>query len=240
MRLKILSCVLFISCVFLSQSNHAKNIVPSGDQCELPNGFVYLHTIDNTIDQHITFATDNNCIGHRLAGYSSQQVICTLALAKALKVVQTNLKKINPHYSLRVLDTYRPVDAVQDIIHWAKDVHDTKTQKKCYPDLEKKELLGKYVAAGKSSHSRGSTVDVIIIDSFTQQPLDFGPMFFGRYAHINYSGLTPIQKQNRMMLRNIMVKYKFKPYDDEFWHFTLLNEPFPTTQFNFKICNAPL
>lgn len=106
--------------------------------------------------------------------------------------------------------------------------------------MDKTELLGNYVASGKSAHSRESTVDIIIINTRTKQPLDFGPFFFGKYVHINYSGLTPIQKENRLMLRRLMIKHHFKPYDSEFWHFTLQNEPFPHTQFNFKICSLSL
>ncbi|MDP3559130.1 MAG: M15 family metallopeptidase [Legionellaceae bacterium] len=205
--------------------------------CKLPKGFTYLRDVDNSIDQTISFATSDNCIGHPLAGYEAQEAICTLALAKELKKVQNSLKKINPYYSLSILDIYRPTDAVKDIINWAKDKDDIKTKQRCYPDLDKSELLGDYVASVKSAHSRGSTVDIIILDTRTKQPLDFGPRFFGKYVHVNYSGLTPIQKENRLMLRNLMIKHHFKPYDKEFWHFTLLNEPFPQTQFNFKICN---
>lgn len=203
----------------------------------LPKGFVYLHTVDNSIDQKLDFSTDDNCVGQPLNGYEGNQAICTLALAKELKKVQASLKKTNSNYALRVLDAYRPTDAVDHIKRWAADPNDQKTKEKCYPDLEKKDLLGKYVAACKSAHSRGSTVDVIIIDVRTGEPLDFGPDFFGDYAHINYVGLTDIQKNNRLALRKLMLMHKFKPYDAEFWHFTLKDEPFPKTYFNFTIRN---
>ncbi len=203
----------------------------------LPKGFAYLHTVDKSIHQKLDFATDDNCIGKKLDGYQGNQAICTLALAQELKKAQVSLKTINPNYSLRIEDAYRPVSAVEHIKRWAADPNDNKTKEKCYPDLDKKDLPGKYVAAGKSSHSRGSTVDVVIIDTRTGEMLDFGPTFFGNYAHYQYSGLTEIQKQNRLLLRNLMLKFKFKPYDAEFWHFTLKNEPFPKTYFDFDIKN---
>ena len=201
----------------------------------LPSGFVYLHDIDSSIYQELGFATKNNFVGESLHGYNSKQVICTINLAKALKKVQKALKKINPNYSLRVLDAYRPVAAVEHIKNWAKDLEDQKTKEQYYPNIEKKDLLGKYMAAGKSSHSRGSTVDITIIDTSTKKELDFGPIFFGDYVHVNYSGLSYTQKKNRYMLRKLMLKFNFKPYDAEFWHFTLKNEPFPKTYFNFTI-----
>lgn len=202
----------------------------------LPTGFVYLHNIDRSIDQKLGFATDDNCIGQRLHGYNGNQAICTLSLAKELKKVQWHLKNMNPNYSLRVLDAYRPRSAAEHIKRWTADLNDTKTKEKCYPDLDKSKLLGKYVA-NRSPHSRGSSVDVTIIDIRTKQELDFGPHSFGDSTHYNYAKLTKVQRENRLMLRNLMLKHKFKPYDNEFRQFTLLNEPFPNTYFNFPIRN---
>lgn len=208
-----------------------------GSTSQLLDNFTYLHEIDHSIHQQLEFATNENCVGQKLDGYEGNQAISTIALANELKKVQVSLKKINPHYSLSIQDAYRPVAAVEHIKRWAADVNDSKTKEKYYPDLDKKDLLGKYVAAGKSSHSRGSTVDVIIIDTRNDQALDFGPNYFGDYAHYNYAGLTELQRKNRLMLRELMLSYHFKPYDDEFWHFTLKDEPFPNTYFDFAIKN---
>lgn len=203
----------------------------------LPQGFVYLHKIDPTIDQKIGFATNDNCVGVPLDGYDGTQVVCTRELARQLKIVQKALKKQHPYYSLQILDAYRPVAAVEHIKRWAGDLSDQKTKQKYYPDIDKRDLLGKYVAAGNSSHSRGSTVDLIIMDTKTKQPLDYGPDFFGDYCHVNYKGLTKLQKANRLMLRKLMLAHGFRPYDGEFWHFTLKQEPFPKTHFDFVIHN---
>lgn len=201
----------------------------------LPQGFVYLNDVDPSIHQQIDFATDSNCIGIHLEGYDAPKAIMTAALAKKLREVQIELVRYYPGYSLLVLDAYRPVKAVEHIKKWAADLSDQKTKIKCYPDIDKKELLGKYVALGKSSHSRGSTVDIIIMDIKTKLPLDFGPDYFGKAAHINYSKLTEEQKKYRMMLRDLMLRNGFKPYDEEYWHFTLGKEPFPNTYFDFTI-----
>ena len=204
----------------------------------LPEGFVYLHEVDPSIGQKIEMATSDNCVGAKLEGYEGNQAICTRALANELKKAQHSLKKINKNYSLRVEDAYRPVRATEHLKRWAADPNDTKTKEKCYPEIDKKDLPGKYIAAGKSSHNRGSTVDIIIIDLKTGKPLDFGPSFFGDYAHINYIGLSPVQRDNRKFLRELMLAHNFKPYDAEFWHYTLKNEPFPDTYFDFLIKNG--
>ena len=210
-------------------------LIPPCFSHSLPQTFVLLADIDPSIHQNIIFATDNNCFGTRLNGYEAQKAIVTLDLAKKLSVTQADLKKQNPNYSLLILDAYRPVRAVEHIKKWAADLSDQETKQQCYPDIDKKDLPGKYIAAGSSSHSRGSTVDIIILNTKTQIPLDFGPMYFGEAAGIGYSKLTKEQKANRLMLRKIMLVHGFKPYDAEYWHFTLRNEPYPHTFFNFPI-----
>lgn len=203
----------------------------------LPSGFVYLSDIDPSISQQLSFSSKDNFVGNPLDGYEGHEVICTKALADRLKKVQASLKKAHPNYSLKILDAYRPARAVEHIKRWARDLTDQKTKAKYYPDIDKKDLLGTFVAAKRSSHSRGSTVDLVIMDEKTGQ-LDFGPDYFGDYPHINYKGLTQTQKKNREMLRKLMLQHGFKPYDAEFWHFTLKDEPFPKTYFDFKIPNA--
>lgn len=204
----------------------------------LPPGFVYLHHIDSSISQDLGFATNDNFVGTPLDHYKGDQVICTKSAATAIKKAQKSLKKAYPHYSLEVKDAYRPASAVEHIKRWAHDLEDQETKEKYYPDMDKKDLLGGFIAAKRSSHSRGSTFDVVIIDTRTQEELDFGPDFFGDYANYDYAHLTPEQKKNRKILRQLMMKHGFKPYDKEFWHFTLKNEPFPETYFDFAIYNA--
>jgi D-alanyl-D-alanine dipeptidase len=203
----------------------------------LPDGFVYLHTVDATIRQKLDLATSENFVGCPVDGYEGNQVICTKALAEALKRVQTSLKKSHPHYSLRISDAYRPTRAAEHFQRWAKDLSDQKTKAKYYPHIDKKDLLGTYIAAKKSAHSRGSTVDLEIEDVRSGDLLDFGPTFFGDFAHYDYKDLTKKQRENRLMLRELMLAHGFKPYDAEFWHFTLKDEPFPNEFFDFPIKN---
>lgn len=206
---------------------------------DLPKEFVYLHDVDKSIYQKLGFSSNDNFVGVPLDGYLGDQVIITKEAALALSRAQKDLKKVYPNYSLQVTDAYRPISAVKHIQRWAKDLNDQKTKQAYYPDIDKKALLGKFLAAKKSSHSRGSTFDVVIIDEKTGEMLDFGDIYFGDYVHINYPKLTNAQRKNRLLLRKFMVKNGFKPYDAEFWHFTLINETYPNQYFNFKIINAP-
>jgi len=136
---------------------------------------------------------------------------------------------------LSVWDGYRPERATKHIQRWAKDLNDQKTKARYYPDIEKEEILGTFVAAKRSAHNRGSTFDVIIIDDNTKEKIDLGPAMFGEASFTYSSKITKEQQQNRLMLREAMMCHGFKPYDKEFWHFTLKNEPFPDTYFDFPV-----
>ena len=166
-------------------------------------------------------------------GYKAQRAICTKELALVLKEVQKALKKKGLCLSIR--DAYRPLRATKHFQRWAKDLKDQKTKAQYYPNIPKEELAGAFIAAKRSSHNRGSTVDLEILDDKTKEPLDFGPDTFGEESFTFCSKLTKEQQQNRLMLRKLMLQHGCKPYDKEFWHFTLKNEPFPDTYFDFPI-----
>ena len=199
----------------------------------LPKGFVYLEDIDSTIDQNLGFSTDDNILGIPADGYETGRAICTKEAALVLAKVQKKLQKKG--LCLRVEDAYRPARAVEHIKRWACDLSDQKTKARYYPNIPKEEILGTFVAAKRSSHSRGSTVDVILVDDTTKEPLDFGPDGFGEESYTYCSTITKKQQVNRLMLRKIMMAHGFKPYNKEFWHFTLKDEPFPETYFDFPI-----
>jgi len=122
-------------------------------------------------------------------------------------------------------------------VRWAKVVEDTLMKSEFYPQISKSELFKQGYIASKSGHTRGSTVDVTIIDLESGKELDMGSSFdfFGSESHAFYRKITNQQKENRMLLRREMLKKGFKPYDNEWWHFTLEKEPFPKTYFNFAV-----
>ncbi|QXP64557.1 M15 family metallopeptidase [Polaribacter sp. HaHaR_3_91] len=201
----------------------------------LPEGFVYLSDIDKTIQKELRYLSDNNFIGKPIDGYHKNCIIVTKASADALTKVQKSLQKEG--FSLKIFDSYRPQQAVNHFVRWAKVLDDTLMKKAYYPDVPKSELFKRGYIASRSGHSRGSTVDLTIVDIKTGKELDMGSPFdfFGIKSHYLPKNITPEQQKNRLLLRNLMSKNNFRPYKNEWWHFTLRNEPFPKTYFNFPI-----
>lgn len=201
----------------------------------LPKGFSYVSEIDVTIKKELRYATSNNFIGQPIDGYIKDSLIISTPAAKALKKIQTKLMLSG--LSLKIFDAYRPQQAVDHFVRWAKVMNDTLMKQYYYPDVKKLDLFRRGFIASKSGHTRGSTVDLSIVDVKTNKELDMGSSydFFGEASHPFFKNITPNQKKNRMLLRNIMIKNGFIPYDNEWWHFTLKEEPYPTTYFNFTI-----
>lgn len=200
-----------------------------------PENFVYLTDVDSSIQSELRYLSNNNFIGKPIQGYINNCIILTKETALALKKVQQDL--LNKGLSLKIFDTYRPQKAVDHFVKWAKVMNDTLMKKEYYPDVPKSELFKRGYIASKSGHTRGSTVDLTIIDVKTNKELDMGSPydFFGVASHPFHKSITKTQIKNRMLLREVMLKHQFKPYENEWWHFTLKNEPFPNSYFNFNI-----
>ena len=202
---------------------------------KLPNGFVYLEDVDASIQKELRYLSNNNFIGRKIDGYKNNCVIITEQAAHQLKKVQTELLKKG--LSLKIFDAYRPQEAVNHFVKWAKVLSDTLMKQEYYPKVPKSQLFNQGYIASKSGHTRGSTVDLTIIDVKTGKELDMGSPydFFGVQSHPLHSNLSKEQKENRMLLRKVMLENNFKPYENEWWHFTLRNEPFRNTYFNFSV-----
>ena len=201
----------------------------------LPKGFVHAKTIIPDLDVELRYFTSNNFIGDTIDSYKANALIITEATAEKLKLVQQELQEQN--LCLKVYDGYRPQSAVNHFIRWARDLNDTINKQQFYPDVNKRDLFKAGYIASRSGHSRGSTLDITLTDGNTGQPLDMGSPydFFGEQSWVEYSGLTEEQKANRQLLQKIMLKYNFRNYPKEWWHFTLRWEPFPDTYFDFDV-----
>ncbi len=197
----------------------------------------------------IRYHSTYNFVGARIDGYEEPTALLTRQAADSLRAVSLDLKRHG--YVLKIYDAYRPQRAVDHFMRWSQDLGDTITKAYFYPRLTKKEVFdGEYVAT-KSGHSRGSTVDLTIVDMKTGKEVDMGGTFdwFGIESHPDYGGgnpetldfqqtdpnFTSVQFYNRMVLRTAMLRHGFKPLDNEWWHFTLKDEPFPDTYFNFPV-----
>lgn len=201
----------------------------------LPDNFVYLKDFDVSIQTELRYYTNHNFIGKPINGYNNNCVIVSKPAAKQLQIIQQKLLKDN--LSLKIFDAYRPQTAVNHFVKWAKILNDTVMKQQYYPNVAKSQLFNLGYIASKSGHSRGSTVDLTLVDLRTNKELDMGSSydFFGEVSHPFYKNITSEQKKNRFLLRNIMINNGFIPYNNEWWHFTLKNEPFPKTYHNFMV-----
>ena len=204
------------------------------------SGFVVLADFVPHIVQEIRYYSTYNFIGERIDGYEEPCALLTQEAARALKAVSGEL--IVQGYRLKVYDAYRPACAVKQFVLWGIEDQDIRMKPYFYPELEKQELFRKGYIAKQSSHSRGSAVDLTLLDMKTGEELDMGSPFdlFSEQSHPDYKGITDEQYENRMLLQSVMVRNGFQPIDCEWWHFSLQNEPYPDTYFNFPVSSAYL
>jgi D-alanyl-D-alanine dipeptidase len=183
----------------------------------------------------IRYYTDYNFVGEQIDGYEEPVALLTKEAAEALKAANDDLEEQG--YCIKIYDAYRPQCAVDDFVDWANDTSDTKMQEYFYPEVNKANLFSEGYIAYHSGHSRGSTVDLTIVDKATGEDVDMGGTFdyFGQVSHPDYTGITDEQYANRMILRDAMTSHGFKAITTEWWHFSLQNEPYPNTYFNFPV-----
>jgi D-alanyl-D-alanine dipeptidase len=201
---------------------------------EKPNNFIYVTEIIPSIKQDVRYFSDNNFVGRPIIGYKKPVCLLTIEAANALLKVQTVLNKQN--LDLLVYDCYRPQMAVDDFVQWSQN-GDQKTKNLFYPHIDKRKLFKLGYIARRSGHTRGSTVDLTIVDLASNHVLDMGTPFdfLDPSSHPDNRDITPEQFKNRMLLRKLMLKFGFMPLKTEWWHFTLKNEPYKNTYFNFYV-----
>lgn len=202
---------------------------------QLPSGFAYIQNEIPSVQLDIRYFGTDNFVGRKVDGYLAPKAIATNECITALQQVQLQLNENG--LGLIIYDAYRPQKAVDHFKRWATDMNDTLTKAKYYPNLKKSQLIPQHYIASKSSHSRGSTVDVGLVDLKTGKLIDMGTSwdYFGPESWPDFDGITKDQHKNRMTLAHAMINAGFKPYNEEWWHFTLKNEPFPGTYFNFDV-----
>ena len=202
---------------------------------QLPKGFVYVQDSLPDLNVELRYCYDNNFVGEQIEGYINEVVIVTAQTVDALKKVQADLKADG--FTLKVFDAYRPQRAVNHFVRWAKQVNDTMMKTQYYPKVNKRNLFKEGYIASKSRHSSGSTLDVTIVNLETGEELDMGSPydFFGPESWVSNTNLTEEQIANRQRLQKVMLKNGFRNYSQEWWHFTLRNEPFKNQYFDFLV-----
>jgi len=235
------------------QANASKQVKSQ----QLPDNFVFLSTADSTIIESPRYCGADNFLGRKVPGYETPKIICTKEAAMALKKAHEELKALG--YRLVVYDGYRPQRSVKAFMLWSKDLSDQGGKKLYYPTVDKGDVFKLGYVAEKSGHSRGSTFDLTIIPmdqdlkeiTIAKRQLkngeeipflddgttDMGSSFdlFHEVSHHDTPLITEEQTQKRELLRKIMKKNGFKDYQEEWWHYTLENEPYPDTYFDFVI-----
>ena len=251
-RLTQLSCVVAMIAVLslLASCKASHNL--TYDKTLDSSQFVTVTDIVPDAVLEIRYFSSYNFVGTRIDGYEEPVALMTRQAADSLRAVSDDLKQHG--YCIKIYDTYRPQMAVDHFMRWATDPTDTLTKAYFYPQLDKPTVFEKEYVARRSGHSRGSTVDLTLIDMATGKELDMGGTFdwFGPESHPDYGGnpetleytddgshISSVQFYNRMVLRSAMIRHGFLPLDNEWWHFRLDGEPFPDTYFNFPVRTLP-
>jgi D-alanyl-D-alanine dipeptidase len=199
-----------------------------------PVSFVDAGMIVPGLITDMRYAGAHNFVGRPVAGYAAPRCLLTREAASALADVARDLAARG--LLLKVFDCYRPGRAVADFVRWARDVKDQATKAEFYPEVDKRTLFRDGYIASRSGHSRGSTIDLTLARSAGGE-LDMGTPFdfFSPKSAPAANGVSPEQRANRTMLAGAMQRRGFRPYAKEWWHFTLRNEPFPSSYFDFPV-----
>ena len=218
------------------------------------SGFVVITDVIPDAILEIRYYSTYNFVGARIDGYLQPVALLTKEAADSLKAVSDDVKAQG--YRLKIYDAYRPQMGVNHFVRWAENIADTMMKSYFYPDLNKSVLFEQEYIYERSGHTRGSTVDLTLFDMRTEKEVDMGGTFdwFGPESHPDFCGnpetgvytgdnskspagrsITAEQFENRMILRRAMLHHGFKALDSEWWHFTLANEPYPDTYFNFPV-----
>lgn len=222
-----------------------------------PNGFVSLRDVDPTILHDIRYYTAHNFVGVRIDGYRAPSCILTRPAARAVRKVQREM--LAQGYTLKVYDCYRPQRAVDHFVRWARDLADQRMKPEFYPRVDKTRLFEDGYIAEKSGHSRGSTVDLTVVklppryqrpyvpgerlvdcaapNRFPDNTVDMGTGYdcFDTLSHTDDPRITGAARAHRQLLKEAMAKAGFRNLPEEWWHFTLNNEPYPDTYFDFPV-----
>ena len=211
---------------------------PLAAQAQVPAAFVDAATVVEGLVVDMRYFGDDNFVGARIDDYEAPRCLLARRAATQLAAVQRDL--LPRGYGLKVFDCYRPARAVAHFVRWARDLKDVKRKPDFYPDVDKRDLFRLGYIASRSGHSRGATIDLTLVQRVDGQPpseVDMGTRydFFGVQSWPSSRKVSAEAQANRKILASAMRYRGFRPYDREWWHFTLSNEPFPNSYFDFPV-----
>ena len=202
---------------------------------KIPEGFGSVAEVLRCAVVDLRYATQHNFTGRTVKGYFANTAYLTEEALKALKEAET--EAVSDGYGLWIFDAYRPKRAVEDFVAWSLEEEDGRTKEEFYPEHEKKDLFSLGFISKTSSHTHGSTVDLTLYDLNSKNVLDMGGEFdfFSEVSHYASSAVSEEVAKRRRYLRELMMRHGFVPIEEEWWHFTLKDEPYPDTVFDFEI-----
>ncbi len=244
-------------------TGEAATSAPS-ERPDAPEDVVDLHEVAPTVLYDIRYSTKHNFMGTRVDGYP--QSLCLLSGEAATRLAKVQQDVLEQGYSLKVYDCYRPQRAVDHFVQWAGDEDDQTMKREFYPRVDKSTLFEDGYIAEQSGHSRASTVDLTLVElpaerqrrwtpadglqpcygprsqRFEDTSIDMGTGYdcFDTRSHTADPRSTPEQRANRQRLVDAMAACGFSNYENEWWHFTLEDEPYPDTYFDFVVSRASL
>lgn len=210
--------------MIISAQAHAKKVLP----------FIDIKVLSPDIKVEAKYFTDDNFVGEKIDGYQAGKCLLSNQAAQALARAQKIAREKG--LFLKAFDCYRPQKAVDHFVRWAKDLTDTRRKRVHYPNVSKENLFTDGYIASKSGHSRGSTIDLTLVDANGVE-LDMGGIydFFDPISHTLSPQVPAAKLKNRKELKSIMESAGFKNYSKEWWHYTLKNEPYPDSYFSFPV-----
>ena len=201
----------------------------------MEKGFLFLDEMLHGVRWDAKYATWDNFTGKPVDGYEVNRIVGTRSLGLALQEAQSRAAALG--CGLLLWDGYRPKAAVDCFLRWARQPEDNLTKEKYYPNIARDEMIAQGYVAAQSSHSRGSTIDLTLyrLDTGALLPMGSGFDFMDERSHHAAKGIGGAEAQNRQRLREIMESSGFRAYCFEWWHYGLVNEPYPDTYFNIAV-----
>lgn len=201
----------------------------------MKDDFVFVDEFVPGVRWDAKYATWDNFTGKPVDGYLVNRIVGTTALCAALKRAREDAASAG--FGLLLWDGYRPQRAVDRFLLWSEQPEDGRTKLRHYPNLDRAGMFGKGYVAAKSGHSRGSTVDLTLyhLASGELAPMGGDHDLMDSISHHGANGITQVETRNRQYLCSIMEACGFSAYDCEWWHYTLMDEPYPDTYFDFPI-----
>jgi D-alanyl-D-alanine dipeptidase len=201
----------------------------------MKDDFVFVDEYVSGIRWDAKYATWDNFTGKPVDGYLANRIVGTKALCAALERAREKAEALG--FGLLLWDGYRPQRAVDCFVRWSQQPEDGRRKQRHYPNIDRVAMFEKGYVAAKSGHSRGSTVDLTLFHVATGELAAMGGDhdLMDAISHHGASGITEVEAENRQCLRFIMEGCGFSSYDSEWWHYTLKDEPYPDTYFDFPI-----